>query len=173
MAMTGPSGAARPSGGLIALLCRVLMLAGGAMLLATALLTVASVLRRWLLGQPIPGDFELVQVGSGLAVFGFLAFGTLRRANILVDTFTNWLPAPVCRGIDAFWSLVWAVAAALLGWRMVLGALDALRSDTRSMVLSMPLWWAIGLGALALLATALAALRCALRPQADAPEETA
>lgn len=164
MAMTGPSGAARPSGGAIDLLCRALMLAGGATLLATALLTVASVLRRWLLGQPIPGDFELVQAGSGLAVFGFLAFGTLRRTNILVDTFTGWLPAALCRGIDAFWNLVWAAAAALLAWRMALGALDALRSDTRSMVLSMPLWWAIGLGALALLATALAALRCALRP---------
>ncbi|MFC4166576.1 TRAP transporter small permease [Teichococcus aestuarii] len=162
MALTASPGG-RPQHGPVALLCRALMLAGGAMLLATALLTAASVLRRWLLGQPIPGDFELVQAGSGLAVFGFLAFGTLRRANILVDSFTSWLPTGLCRVIDAFWNLVWAAAAALLGWRMVLGALDAWRSDTRSMVLSMPLWWAIGLGALALLATALAALRCALQ----------
>lgn len=166
MALNASSGGAR-RGGPVPLLCQALMLAGGAMLLATALLTVASVLRRWLLGQPVPGDFELVQAGSGLAVFGFLAFGTLRRANILVDSFTSWLPAGLCRAIDAFWNLVWALAAALLGWRMVLGALDAWHSDTRSMVLSMPLWWAIGLGALALLATALAALRCALRQGED------
>lgn len=144
--------------GLAARLASALMLAGAATLLATALLTTASVLRRWIGGQPIPGDFELVQIGSGLAVFGFLGWGTLRRANILVDSLTEWLPARARAAIDAFWSLAWAIAALLLAWRMVLGALDARASDTRSMVLSMPIWWAIGLGALGFAATALAAL---------------
>lgn len=145
-------------GGIVAKLAGGLMLGGGALLLATALLTVASVLRRWLAGQPIPGDFELVQLGSSLAVFGFLAYGTLMRANILVDSFTNWLPGRTRRALDAFWSLAWAVAAMLLAWRMALGALDAWASDTRSMVLSMPIWWAIAFGALAFAAVAMAAL---------------
>ncbi len=152
-----------PPRGPVARLAQALMLAGSALLLATALLTTASVLRRWLAGQPIPGDFELVQMGSGLAVFGFLAYGTLLRANILVDSFTGWLPERARDAMDGFWNLVWGVAALLLAWRMALGALDALHSDTRSMVLSTPIWWAIGLGALAFAATALAALAWAWR----------
>jgi len=146
-----------PPGGVVARLATALMLGGGVLLLATALLTVASVLRRWLAGQPIPGDFELVQLGSGLAIFGFLAYGTLMRVNILVDSFTNWLPARVRGVLDAFWSLAWGVAAALLAWRMALGALDARASGTRGMVLPLPIWWAIALGACAFAATALAA----------------
>ncbi|MCQ4159722.1 TRAP transporter small permease [Roseomonas sp. GC11] len=157
--MTQPA----PPRGATARLAHALMLGGSALLLATALLTTASVLRRWLGGQPIPGDFELVQMGSGLAVFGFLAWGTLMRANILVDSFTTWLPARLRDGLDAFWNLAWGATALLLGWRMAAGALDALRSDTRSMVLSLPLWWAIALGALAFAATALAALLWARR----------
>ncbi|MBI0432453.1 TRAP transporter small permease [Roseomonas sp. KE0001] len=140
------------------------MLAGSLLLIATALLTTASVLRRWVAGLPIPGDFELVQMGSGLAVAGFLAWGTLRRSHIMVDSLTGWLPARLQAAIDSFWNLVWALVAGLLAWRMALGAADAWASDTRSMVLSLPIWWAIALGALGFGVTALAALLAALGP---------
>lgn len=156
---------------LVRRLAETLMLAGSLVLLATALLTTASILRRWLAGQPIPGDFELVQIGSGLAVFGFLAYGTLNRSNILVDSFTTWLPRRLQDAIDGVWSLAWSLAALLLAWRMLLGALDARASATRSMVLGIPLWGGIGLGALAFAATALAALVWVprlLRPPAEA-----
>ncbi|ONG55490.1 TRAP transporter small permease protein [Pseudoroseomonas deserti] len=143
--------------GPIARLSGALMLGGSLLLLATALLTTASVLRRWLLDQPIPGDFELVQMGAGIAVFGFLAHGTLAGSHILVDSFTTWLPQRVQAAIDAFWNLVWGLVALALAWRMALGTLESLASDTRSMVLSVPIWPGIGLGALAFLATALAA----------------
>jgi TRAP-type C4-dicarboxylate transport system permease small subunit len=149
--------------GPVAFLARLLMLAGGAMLIATAALTTFSVLQRWLLGRPVNGDFELVQIGSGLAVFGFLAYGTLSRSNIVVDTFTNWLPARLRGTIDGFWNLAWGVIAAALAERMLVGAMDTYASDTRTMVLSMPTWWAVALGALAFAATALAALYWALR----------
>ncbi|MCI0752773.1 TRAP transporter small permease [Teichococcus vastitatis] len=143
--------------GAIPRLATVLMLAGSALLLATALLATASILLRWFTGQPIPGDFELVQIGSGLAVFGFLAHGTLMRANILVDSFTGWLPARINEAVDAGWNILWAVITALLAWRMALGAADAWFSGTRSMVLGVAQWWAIALGSLCFAATALAA----------------
>ncbi|KAA2212760.1 TRAP transporter small permease [Teichococcus oryzae] len=149
--------------GAIPRLATALMLAGSVLLLATALLATASILLRWITGQPIPGDFELVQIGSGLAVFGFLAHGTLMRANILVDSFTGWLPARINDAVDALWNLAWAVATALLAWRMALGAADAWASGTRSMVLGVAQWWAIALGALAFGATALAAIWVAWR----------
>jgi TRAP-type C4-dicarboxylate transport system permease small subunit len=134
-----------------------LAFAGGVVLLGVALLTTASVTRRWLTSQPIPGDFELASLGCGLAVMGFLAYGTLMRANILVDSFTGWLPAGVTRAIDAFWSLVWAVLAAVLAERLWVGAAETWRNGTTTMVLGLPTWWAVGLGAAGFAATAAAA----------------
>ena len=147
-----------PPRGPVAGLARGLALAGGATLLATALLTTWSVVQRWLTHQPVPGDFELVSLGAGLAVMGFLAYGTLMRSNILVDSFTTWLPRGATRAVDAFWTLVWCGVASVLAERLLLGARETLASGTTTMVLGLPTWWAVGLGGLAFAATALAAL---------------
>lgn len=134
---------------------------GGAVLLATATLTTASVLLRWATAQPIPGDFELAALGAGLAVMGMLAWGTARRANILVDSATSWLPARVVTGIDTFWTAVWAVVAALLATRLVQGAIETRASGTTTMALDLPTWWAVGLGAVGFAATAAVAVTVA------------
>ena len=150
--------------GPIARLATGFALAGGLVLLAVALMVSASVLLRWLAGVPIKGDIELVQVGGGLAVLGFLAYGTLMRANIFVDSFTGWLPARLNQAIDGFWNLVWGVVALVLAERMGIGAIEALRSHTTTIgLLAVPLWWAIGLGAACFAATGLAALYWAQR----------
>jgi TRAP-type C4-dicarboxylate transport system permease small subunit len=152
-----------PPRGPVARLAAGLALVGGAVLLAMALLTTWSVLQRWITRQPVPGDFELVSLGSGLAVVGFLAYGTLMRTNIVVDSFTGWLPRGVTRAVDGVWMLVWAAAAAVLAERLLLGARETLRSGTTTMVLGLPTWWAVGLGALGFAAAALAALYWAAR----------
>lgn len=149
--------------GPVAHLAAALAFAGGLALLATALLTTVSVTGRWLTSQPVPGDFELVSLGGGLAVMGFLAYGTLMRTNIVVDSFTTWLPPRIARAVDGFWTLIWCAAAAVLAERLLLGARETLRTGTTTMVLGLPTWWAVGLGALAFAATALAALYTAAR----------
>jgi TRAP-type C4-dicarboxylate transport system permease small subunit len=124
-----------------------LALLGGAVLLATAMLTTVSVTLRWLTSQPVKGDFELVSLGSGLAVLGFLAWATAQRANILVDSFTAWLPARVNAALDGAWSLVWAATTLLIAERMTQGALDTFRAGTRTMgLLALPYWWAVAVG---------------------------
>lgn len=152
-----------PPRGWIARLALALALLGGIMLLAVAALTTWSVLSRWLFRQPVQGDFELVSIGSGLAVFGFLAYGTIMRANILVDTFTNWLPRGVTRWIDAVWTLVWAGVVGVLAEQLAVGAIETARNGTTTMVLGMSTWWAVGLGAAGFAATALAALHWVAR----------
>ncbi len=147
-----------PPRGPVGRLAQGLAFGGGLALLGAAGLTTTSVLRRWLTNQPIPGDFELVSLGAGIAVLGFLAHGTLMRANILVDSFTTWLPRSVTARMDGVWMLVWAGVAALLAERLWVGAREMLASGTTTMVLGLPVWWAVGIGALGFLATALAAL---------------
>lgn len=132
---------------------------GGLLLLAVAFMVGASVLSRWLFSRPVTGDVEMVQVGGGLAVLGFLAYGTLMRANIFVDSFTTRLPKRANQAIDAVWNLVWGVVALVLAERMAVGALEALRNGSTTMgLLGIPIWWAIGLGAVGFAATGLAAL---------------
>ena len=152
-----------PPGGPTVFAGRAVALAGGAVLLATALLTSFSVLRRWLTSQPVQGDFELVSIGSGLAVMGFLAYGTLMRANILVDSFTGWLPARVTGVIDAFWMLVWVGVAAVLAERLFVGARETLANGTTTMVLALPTWWAVMIAAACFGLTALAGLGWVVR----------
>ncbi|MFZ4407584.1 MAG: TRAP transporter small permease [Paracraurococcus sp.] len=152
-----------PPHGPVAQLATGLALLGGTMLLATALLTTWSVLQRWLIRQPVPGDFELVSLGAGLSVFGFIAYGTLLRANILVDSFTTWLPRGVTRWIDVGWTLVWFGVVAVLAERLAVGAIETWRSGTTTMVLGLSTWWAVGLGALGFAAAAPAALYWVVR----------
>ncbi|WP_237214507.1 TRAP transporter small permease [Falsiroseomonas oryziterrae] len=121
--------------------------------------TTVSVLLRWLGGQPIKGDFEIVSIAAGVGVFGFFAYGTLAKANIIVDSFTAWLPARVNGIVDAAWMLVWAAVTLWLAERVTVGAWDTWRSGTRTIgLLALPYWWAIAIGALCFAATALAAL---------------
>ena len=129
------------------------------MLLAVALLTVVSVTSRWLTSQPVKGDFELVSLGSGLAVLSFLAWGSVTRANILVDSFTTWLPARLNGAIDAFWSLTWAATTLLIAERMAQGTFDTWRNGMRTIgLLALPYWWAIGIGAFCFALAGFAAL---------------
>lgn len=119
---------------------RWVALIGGAISIATALLVTASVTRRWLGFGAVNGDFELVQVGVALSVFCFLPLTQASRGNIVVDTFTGWLPARAQRAIDAFWDFVYAAFMALVAWGLMNGARDALASNLNSAMLGLPLW---------------------------------
>jgi TRAP-type C4-dicarboxylate transport system permease small subunit len=129
------SGAAR--------IARVLALAGGFLLVGLAGLVTASVVMRWAGGEGVNGDFELVQMGLALAVFAFLPLCQAHRGNVMVDTFTTRLPARVQAAIDALWDLAYAGFAAFVAWRLSVGAAEALTSHTTSMVLALPIHYAI------------------------------
>ncbi|PWS36683.1 hypothetical protein DFH01_16245 [Falsiroseomonas bella] len=157
--MSADSPGTGPPSGPVPLLARALAFLGGASLLVAACVTTVSVLLRWTTSQPIRGDFEIVSIAAGVGVFGFLAYGTLMRTNILVDSFTTWLPRRLNAAIDAFWLLVWAAVTLWLAERMTLGALDTLRSGTRTIgLLALPFWWAIAIGAMCFAAAGLMAL---------------
>ena len=51
-------------------------------------------------------------------MFAFLPLTQARRGNIVVDTFTGWLPPRIQRAIDAFWDLVYAAFMGLVAWRL-------------------------------------------------------
>jgi TRAP-type C4-dicarboxylate transport system permease small subunit len=128
----------------------------------------ASVLMRWLGGQGINGDFELVQMGLALAVFAFLPLCQAHRGNVMVDTFTLRLPAPAQAGLDALWDLVYAAFAGFIAWRLAIGAWEAFTSRTTSMVLALPIHYAIGACAAMAAFLALICLSTAMRRAKEA-----
>jgi TRAP-type C4-dicarboxylate transport system permease small subunit len=149
-------------------------LVGGLLLVAVALMVTASVAIRSPLvgGAGVPGDFELVQMGTAVAAFSYLALCQARRGNIFVDTFTGWLPRRAQAGIDALWDIAYALAMAVIAWRLLVGALGERASGTTTMVLGLPTWPAIGLcGLLAAFVALVAVVGAAARFTAPAPPQ--
>lgn len=134
---------------------------GGVLTLAVALLATTSVLLRWLFSAPIDGDFEYVKMATAVAVFAYLPYTQVRRANIMVDTFTSWLPIGAQRVIDAFWDLVFAALTGYLAWCLVNGTLGLRLSGETTMQRQLVLWPSVGLSAALAALVAVAALATA------------
>ncbi|HEX2726477.1 MAG TPA: TRAP transporter small permease [Beijerinckiaceae bacterium] len=160
-----PQPAARPgyAGPRLAAAAEALALAGGILMLVVACLVTLSVLMRWLAGDGIAGDFELVQIATGVGAFAFLPLCQARRGNVIVDTFTTRLPQRARDGLDAVWDLTYAVLMAVIGWRLVIGAQDAFASHTTSMVLGIPQGYAVAACAVMGVFVAIVAAATALR----------
>src|SRR5512134_3441981 len=103
-------------------------------------MSVASIVGRTVLGRPVPGDFELVQVGCAAAIAAFLPYCQLQRGNIIVDFFTTRAPRRVQGALDAFGALLLAAVLALLAWRAAAGMLTMKAAGEVSMIVGFPLW---------------------------------
>src|SRR5918995_4732454 len=89
-------------------------LLGGLVLFALTLLTVISVLGRAAFSAPIPGDFELVELGMAVAIFAFLPYCQIVRGNGIVDLFTNQASPRTKALLDGVGNLLFTAIAALL-----------------------------------------------------------
>lgn len=130
-----------PVPGWIAALCRFFAAIGGLVLLAMMLMTVGSVLRRTVLGAPIPGDFELVELGSAVAIFCFLPWCQVTGGNVLVDFFTSKSSPRRNHLLEAAGDLLYLLIAALLAWRLFHGGAEMRAYGEQTMVLRIPMWW--------------------------------
>jgi TRAP-type C4-dicarboxylate transport system permease small subunit len=123
-------------------LSRAWAVLGGIVLLGVMLMTVASVLMRAILGSPITGDFELVEMGTAIAAFAFLPYCHQAGGNVVVDVFTTRAPERVKSALAALSSLVLLAIALILVWRMAEGGHDFYRYQEVTTNLGIPRWWA-------------------------------
>jgi len=132
-----------PGAGLKGLALRLIegwALLGGVLLLAIALMNTWSVISLNVLGYPVPGDFEMVELGVAVAVFGFLPYCQITGSNVTADIFTsNASPRWV-----ALFSLLAALVAAffsvILIWRMSDGLMSYLEYEEVTTILNIPVW---------------------------------
>lgn len=148
-------------------LARGWALLGGCLLLGLILMSVASVLGRWLLNAPVQGDFEFIQLGSAVCVAACLPLCQLRDGNIIVDFFTTRTDANTQRTLDCLGALLLAVVAAGLAWLTAVGAISVRDGGETSMLRSVPIWWVYAAMVPSFALTALMALYTAFCPGRD------
>ena len=141
----------------------VLILFGGFLMAALTVMSVISVLGRYLFSAPVPGDFELVTMGTAIAVFLFLPYCHLQRGNVVVDLFLSWAPRKVQVFFDGVSGLLLAAIAGVLSWRMAQGGLDMHRYNEVSYILALPIWPVFPIAVLALALLAASCLYTAFR----------
>jgi len=138
--------------------CRWFAVTGGAVLVAMTLMSVASIAGRSLLGKPVPGDFELIQIGCAICVAAFLPWCQMQRGNIIVDFFTVRASVRAQAWLDVFGALLLAAVMLLVGWRTGVGALAVKASGETSMIMGFPSWIGYAFMTPGFALTALAAL---------------
>lgn len=140
--------AERLLGALLTPLCRWLAIVGGSILVAIIVLTVLSVSGRALsfigLG-PVPGDFELVEIGAAFAVFYFMPWCQLERGHITVDVLASFLGARLDSWLEVLGNLLMTAVATFIAIRLVYGMLDKMKYGETTFILQLPSWWAYGL----------------------------
>lgn len=120
-----------------------LAILGGVLICAIATIVTVSVAGRYLFNSPIPGDYDIVGIMSGCAVFAFLPYCQLMRGNVVVDFFTDAAPVRVKALLDAMGSLMYLVVAIVFTWRLYLGALDLHRDGEVIAAFRFYRWWTL------------------------------
>lgn len=129
-------------------LARWTAMVGGAVLIALTLLVVASVAGRALIGVglgPVPGDFELVEVGVGIAVFFFMPWCYWRGGHATVDLLHAHLPRWAQKAIDTLSDVLMLLVWLVLTWKLWDGLLEKKEYMETTFILQMPVWWAYAL----------------------------
>ena len=125
-------------------LSRAMAWFGSLVLVLIAVMSVASIIGRALSGfglGPVPGDFELVEAGTALAVFCFLPWAHLKRGHAVVDMLWGSYPAPMRRVLDIVADGLMLAAWLLLVWRMSVAMGEYRHNGEVSFILQMPVWW--------------------------------
>lgn len=118
---------------------------GGIVLVALTLMVVASVAGRAMIGLglgPVPGDFELVEVGVGIAIFFFLPWCYLRGGHATVDLLYMHMPAWFRKGVDLFSDVAMLLVWLVLTWKLWEGMAEKKAYMETTFILQMPIWWA-------------------------------
>ena len=122
----------------------LLAIAGGLALIAMTILTVVSVTGRgflWAGLGPVPGTYELIEMGAAFAVFAFLPWCQLKRGHVTVDLFLARLGRRARVISELVSNLLISAAAAILFWRLWIGLVDKRSYGETTYILGIPAWY--------------------------------
>lgn len=134
-----------PMGRLLRAVSRAFAIGGGLMFIALVAMSLVSIIGRKLVAIPVPGDMELLQMGTAVASAAMLAYCEMERHHLRVDFFTTKLSASHRDRLDALSHLLLAAVAWLVAWRTGVAAFSLKEAGEASMVLGWPVWIAVAL----------------------------
>lgn len=111
----------------------------GFALVGIMLITILDVVLRYL-GKPIPGTYELVGFGGGIAIGLALPLTSWKRGHIYVDTFLTPLSARVRAAVNVTTRLAGFALFLLLGWNLVQLGLKLRSAHEVSPTLELPFY---------------------------------
>ena len=165
------SAAAAPAdghaGGPVHRLARGLAVLGGGILVLLALITVASIIGRNLLSAAVPGDYELVEYGAGLAAALFLPLAQIELVHPRITIFSDRFNITLRRSLDRLALAIGGGLSLVLAVQLCRGAWDAFLFNDQSMILRLPSWVGIAVLAAALCLAAVFAVYRLARPAPD------
>ena len=126
-------------------LARWAAIVGGIVLVALTIMIVVSIVGRSLIGlglAPVSGDFELVEMGTAVAVLLFLPWTYLKGGHATVDLLNTHLPAWARRGVLMISDLLMLAVWLLMTWKLFEVMLEKKQYMETTFILQMPLWWA-------------------------------
>ncbi|RCK46526.1 hypothetical protein TH25_16885 [Thalassospira profundimaris] len=112
----------------------------GTIILAVAATVTLSVLMRHIGIGGIRGDFELVEIGCGIAAFLFLPLCQRKGNHVMVDIFTAALRQRTRNILDRIWEVIFGVVWIIIAWQLADGLMDMLAYRDHSMLLRIPTW---------------------------------
>ena len=121
-------------------LAYILAILGGIILVIVILINFISILSRIIFLNPLVGDFELVEIGSAIAICSFLPLCHLKKGNVIVDFITAKLNFKKIAFLDCVSSVIYGLIALFFTWRMFFGAKDMYNYQEETMLLQFPIW---------------------------------
>lgn len=157
---------------------RGMALIGGAVLLAVVAMACVSITGRALVSfglAPISGDFEIVEMGVGFAVFAFLPWCQYMRGHAAVDLLKPAYPRWMNCALDFIVDAAMLALAVLIAWRLWFGMMDKMRYGETTFILQFPMWQAYAaafVGAVAfVIVAAFCVIRAIVRPETGLSEK--
>ena len=147
-------------------LARGMAFLGAAVLMALVGMACISIAGRALvpLGlQPIKGDFELIEIGVGFAIFAFMPWCQFARGHATVDLLKPVYPGAMNRIVDLLADIAMTAAAGILAWRLWAGMLDKQRYGETTFILQIPVWLAYAAALTGAVVFVIVAFYCILR----------
>jgi TRAP-type C4-dicarboxylate transport system permease small subunit len=132
-----------PIGRVLFGISRALAVLGGLLCFLTAGMVTVSVTGRYLFSAPVPGDWDLLGIICGTAVFAFLPYCQLTRGNIVVDFFTANMAPRGKAALDSFGTLLYLLIAAMFTWRLYYGGWELYDSSEVLAAFDFYRWWTV------------------------------
>lgn len=113
---------------------------GGLGFIGLVVMSLISIIGRKIAAAPVPGDIEVVQMGTAIASAAMLAYCEMERHHLRVDFFTARLSVNTRHMLDAISHLVLALVAVVIAWRTGLSAVSIKEAGETSVILGWPVW---------------------------------